>query len=119
MGTAEWMKTDATRLLKSGVELAHRTFARAQERLGWTRENLAHLICHQVGAVHIATLCQRLELDLAKAFLTYPEHGNIGPAAVPMTLGLAVEAGRVQEGDRCALMGIGSGLSCSMMEVVW
>ena len=36
-----------------------------------------------------------------------------------MTLGLAVEAGRVKEGDRCALMGIGSGLSCAMMEVVW
>jgi 3-oxoacyl-[acyl-carrier-protein] synthase-3 len=119
MGTAEWMKTDAPRLLKSGVELAHRTFARAQARLGWTRENLDHLICHQVGAVHVATLCQRLELDPAKAFLTYPEHGNIGPAAVPMTLGLAVEAGRVKEGDRCALLGIGSGLSCSMMEVVW
>ncbi len=119
LGTAEWMKTDAPRLLNSGVELAYRTFARARERLGWTHDNLAHLICHQVGAIHVATLCQRLELDLEKAFLTYPEHGNIGPAAVPMTLGLAVEAGRVKEGDRCALMGIGSGLSCSMMEVVW
>ena len=43
----------------------------------------------------------------------------VPPAAVPMTLGLAVESGRVKEGDRCALMGIGSGLSCSMMEVVW
>ena len=119
LGTPEWMKTDAPRLLNSGVELAHRTFTRARERLGWTPENLQHLICHQVGAIHVATLCQRLELDLDKAFLTYPEHGNIGPAAVPMTLGLAVQEGRVKPGDRCALMGIGSGLSCSMMEVVW
>lgn len=119
MGTAEWMKTDAPRLLTSGVELAHRTFARAKERLGWSAESLQHLICHQVGAVHMATLCQRLELDLAKAHLTYPEYGNIGPAAVPMTLALAVDDGRVKAGDRCALMGIGSGLSCSMMEVTW
>ncbi len=119
MGTSEWMKTDAPRLLNSGVDLAQRTFQRASEHLGWTKENVAHLICHQVGAIHVATLCQRLNLDLAKAFLTYPEHGNIGPAAVPMTLGLAVEAGQVKPGDRCALMGIGSGLSCSMMEVIW
>lgn len=119
MGTSEWMKTDAPRLLTSGVELAHRAFGHAQERLGWSAQSLQHLICHQVGAVHMATLCQRLELDLARAHLTYPEYGNIGPAAVPMTLALAVDEGRVQPGDRCALMGIGSGLSCSMMEVVW
>ena len=36
-----------------------------------------------------------------------------------MTLGLAVQEGRVNPGDRVALMGIGSGLSCMMMEVVW
>jgi 3-oxoacyl-[acyl-carrier-protein] synthase-3 len=80
---------------------------------------MAQFICHQVGATHMATFFQRLELDLDRAFLTYPEHGNVGPAAVPLTLGLAVEAGRVQGGDRVALMGIGSGLSCMMTEVEW
>lgn len=119
LGTPEWMRTDAHKLLRNGVELAHRTWQRAEEQLGWTRENLAQFICHQVGATHMATFFQRLELDLERAFLTYPELGNIGPAAVPLTLGLAVEAGRVHEGDRLALMGIGSGLSCMMTEVVW
>jgi 3-oxoacyl-[acyl-carrier-protein] synthase III len=119
MGTSEWMRTDATRLLHRGVELAQRTFDKAKAHLGWSPDSLQHLVCHQVGAVHLATLCQRLELPLDRAFLTYPEYGNIGPAAVPMTLALAVEEGRVKPGDRCALMGIGSGLSCSMMEVVW
>lgn len=119
LGTSEWMKTDAPRLLNSGVDLARRTFDKAKDRLGWSADNLDHLICHQVGAIHMATLCQRLDLDLGKAFLTYPEFGNIGPAAVPMTLALAVESGKVKDGDRCALMGIGSGLSCSMMEITW
>jgi acyl-CoA:acyl-CoA alkyltransferase len=119
LGTADWMKTDATRLLTHGVELAARTWSRAAERLGWTREALQHFVCHQVGATHMATLFKKLDLDLDKAFLTYPELGNIGPAAVPLTLGLAVEEGRVGAGDRVALMGIGSGLSCMMMEVVW
>jgi 3-oxoacyl-[acyl-carrier-protein] synthase-3 len=119
LGTAEWMRTDATRLLHSGVELATRTWKRAEDQLGWSRDGLAQFICHQVGATHMATLFSRLELDLDRAFLTYPELGNIGPAAVPLTLGLAVEAGRVKDGDRLALMGIGSGLSCMMTEVVW
>ncbi len=119
LGTAEWMKTDAPRLMNRGVALAGRTFRLAQERLGWTRQNLDHLLLHQVGAAHVATLCEKLELDLGKAFLTYPEFGNVGPVAVPLTLGLAVEDGRVKAGDRCALMGIGSGLSCAMLEVTW
>lgn len=119
LGTAGWMKTDATALLKNGVDLAQRTFARAQERFGWTRENIAQLVCHQVGATHLATLAGKLDLDLERAFLTYPELGNIGPAAVPITLRLAVDEGRVRSGDRLALMGIGSGLSCMMMEVLW
>ena len=119
MGTPTSMKTDAQKLLVNGVALAERTWARARERFGWTRENIAQLICHQVGATHMATLAKKLDLDLERAFLTYPELGNIGPAAVPLTLSMAVDAGRVRPGDRVALMGIGSGLSCMMMEVVW
>jgi 3-oxoacyl-[acyl-carrier-protein] synthase-3 len=119
LGTPDWMRTDAQRLLHNGVDLAARTWALAQERLGWSDDVLQHYVCHQVGATHLATLAKRLGMTLDKAVLTYPEHGNVGPAAVPLTLGLAVEDGRVRAGDRCALMGIGSGLSCAMMEVVW
>ena len=49
----------------------------------------------------------------------YPQHGNVGPAAVPMVLAKSEEAGRLRKGDRIALMGIGSGLNCAMAEVVW
>lgn len=119
MGTPSSMKTDAHKLLVNGVALAQRTWSKAQQTFGWTQENVAQLICHQVGATHMATLAKKLDLDLERAFLTYPELGNIGPAAVPMTLQMAVDAGRVRPGDRLALMGIGSGLSCMMMEVVW
>jgi 3-oxoacyl-[acyl-carrier-protein] synthase III len=36
-----------------------------------------------------------------------------------MTLRKAIGNGRVTEGTRCALMGIGSGLNCTFAEVVW
>jgi 3-oxoacyl-[acyl-carrier-protein] synthase-3 len=45
--------------------------------------------------------------------------GNIGPASVPIVLAKAVQLGKVKAGDRIALLGIGSGLNCSMAEVVW
>ena len=54
-----------------------------------------------------------------KAHLTFPEFGNIGPASVPYTFSKMLEEGLIQSGDRVGLMGIGSGLNCSMAEVVW
>ena len=45
--------------------------------------------------------------------------GNIGPASVPIVLAKVAELGKLNRGDRVALMGIGSGLNCCMAEVVW
>jgi len=64
-------------------------------------------------------LCQTLGLDPKKVMAIFPEFGNIGPASVPIVLSKAAEAGRLNKGNRVALMGIGSGLNCSMAEVVW
>ena len=119
LGTPDWMKTDAQRLLHSGVALGKRTWAAAAEQLGFHVDTVDQYICHQVGATHMATLFGALALPLERAFLTYPQFGNIGPAAVPLTLRLCADAGRLKAGDKLALMGIGSGLNCMMMEMTW
>lgn len=118
-GQVDEMSTDATGLLNAGLALASRTFARAQADLGWREQDFAQFVLHQVSASHTDKLVETLGLSKAKVFATYPEFGNIGPAAVPITLAKAAEAGRLKRGDRVALMGIGSGLNCSMMELVW
>ena len=74
---------------------------------------------HQVSGTHTALLCQTLGLDAKKVMAIFPEFGNIGPASVPIVLSKAAESGRLSKGNRVALMGIGSGLNCSMAEVVW
>lgn len=120
LGTAERMVTDSTRLLKAGVRLARETWALASERLGgWSPTGIHQFVCHQVGHAHMAALCDALGIDLGRCFLTYPRHGNVGPAAVPLTLAMAAEAGRLGAGDHVALMGIGSGLNVTMMSVTW
>ena len=124
IGTPEWMKTDGPMLLKNGVELAAKTWAKASSTFGWSQAEISQFLCHQVGARHLASVCQRLELPLDKAFLTYPELGNTGPAAVPVALSLAVNGwehapAAIHDGDRLALLGIGSGLTVSMMDVTW
>jgi 3-oxoacyl-[acyl-carrier-protein] synthase-3 len=119
IGRASEMITDQTRLMKGGVELAARTWALAARTFGWTRDNIKQFICHQVGARHHKLLFETLGLDPQRAFQTFPFLGNVGPASVPLTLAMAEERGHLKPGDRVGLMGIGSGLNCAMMEIVW
>ena len=67
--------------------------------------------------MHTSKLCELLSIDTARVPLTYPDFGNIGPAAVPYTLSVVSES--LTAGDRVLLMGIGSGLNCSVAELVW
>jgi 3-oxoacyl-[acyl-carrier-protein] synthase III len=119
LGQPTEMVTDHQTLLQAGVDLARRTWALACKTFDWTADSLDAFITHQVGATHHRAICEALGLDARKSFVTYPFLGNVGPASVPLTLALACDRGRVRKGDRVALMGIGSGLNCSMMEVQW
>ncbi|MCP4502458.1 MAG: 3-oxoacyl-ACP synthase III [Deltaproteobacteria bacterium] len=119
LGTYDWMRTDASTLLTEGVALAKRTYRAANAAFGWSRKGVDQYINHQVGATHLATLYRSLELPTDRAYLTYPGFGNMGAAALPFTLALAVEDGTVKEGDNLAFMGIGSGLNCAMAHVTW
>ena len=37
----------------------------------------------------------------------------------PMVLSMAVDQGRIKDGDRVVLAGIGSGINCMVGEVIW
>lgn len=118
-GQIDGMITDGQKLLVAGVELAQRTFVRACEVFGWTPAVLGEVVIHQVSRHHTERLAGALGIDLSKIHAIYPEHGNVGPASVPMVLAKAEELGRLTRGERVALMGIGSGLNCAMAEIVW
>src|SRR5262249_271151 len=67
--------------------------------------------CHQVGSAHRKMMLEKLRLDAAGDFVTFPWLGNTGAAALPATLAIGVEQGHYQSGDRVALLGIGSGIN--------
>lgn len=119
VGNNEEMRTDANALLMAGLSLAWTTWRQAQEELGWTNANIDEYVVHQVSAVHTSKLAESFGADLARFHKIYPLFGNVGPAGVPTVLKKSLDAGRIKDGQRVALMGIGSGLNCSMMEVVW
>jgi 3-oxoacyl-[acyl-carrier-protein] synthase-3 len=118
-GNIDHMVTRTKELLLAGMELAVRTWGRASEVLGWTVDAIDHFVVHQVSKVHTEQFAGILGIDLAKVFRIYPEFGNIGPAGVPVALSKLAESGRLQRGQRVALLGIGSGINCTMADLRW
>ena len=116
VGDLDGMRTDTAALLESGLELAEQTFSAALED-GWDWRSCDRYVLHQVSKVHTTKLCELLGIDQSLVPLSYPEFGNIGPAALPYTLSTIADDLRTD--DRVLLMGIGSGLNCSMAELVW
>lgn len=118
-GNLDRMVTDTKMLLIEGIKLAQKTFAAARQALGWAVEELDQFVIHQVSLPHTAAFVKSFGIDPKKVMTIFGEHGNIGPASVPIVLSKLKELGRLKKGDRIALLGIGSGLNCSMAEVVW
>jgi len=118
-GNLDGMITDTRLLLIEGIKLATKTFEVAKQKLGWVATELDEFVIHQVSKVHTAAFTKAMGIDPKKVMTIFGEHGNIGPASVPIVLSKLREEGRLKKGNRIALLGIGSGLNCSMAEVVW
>jgi 3-oxoacyl-[acyl-carrier-protein] synthase-3 len=118
-GNLDRMVTDTRMLMVEGVKLATKTYQAARQALGWVADELDEFVIHQVSQVHTNALVKAIGIDPKKVFTIFSEYGNIGPASVPIVLSKLKEMGRLKKGSRIALLGIGSGLNCSMAEVVW
>ena len=118
-GTNDQMFTDTRTLLVEGLKLASQTWEKARQAYGWAADRFDQFVMHQVSRVHTDQLCATLGIDAEACYKIYPEWGNVGPAGVPLTLSMALDEGRIEPGQRVALLGIGSGLNCAMAELAW
>lgn len=114
VGSLEGMRTNTSELLLAGTTLG---------KVGWDASDGANwgdmqrYIIHQVSRTHTSAIIAALGIDVQRVPLTFPMFGNIGPAAVPVTL--AKEAESLSSGDRVLLIGVGSGLNVAFLEVLW
>ncbi|MFL5785937.1 MAG: 3-oxoacyl-ACP synthase III [Bacteriovoracaceae bacterium] len=111
------METDSEALLKAGVKLARENWERTKQVLGWSMPD--KIIPHQVGTAHRLAFLETLGLPTDRDFETFKEFGNTGSAALPLTLMKADAAHFFRKGDKVALLGIGSGLTSTMLGVEW
>ena len=116
---SEFMTTDSVSVLKHGVKLGVKTWGSFLNKMGWARDEIDKVICHQVGEGHRDTILRELGISEEKDFSTYKFLGNMGTVSLPMTAAIAEQRKFLQEGDRVGFLGIGSGLNCMMLGWEW
>ena len=114
-----FMETHAGDVLKHGVDLGLKTWTSFLGKLGWAKEKIDKVICHQVGAGHRDAVLKGFGIPQEKDFSTFPFLGNIGTVSLPITAAIAEEREFLQPGDRVGWLGIGSGLNCLMLGIEW
>lgn len=115
VGDLQQMRTDSRALLEAGIELSVALWEEAKAQFDWS--DLDTYVIHQVSNVHTAAITSALGIDPARAPLTFPTYGNIGPASIPYTLAQQIDD--LKAGDRVGCLGIGSGLNAAVIEIAW
>ena len=116
VGDLDRMETDTHGLLIAGLDLAEAAWKHSGHDFDW-EVGMDWYIVHQVSQVHTRLITERLGIDPARVPLTFPQYGNVGPAAIPITL--ASVSDQIEAGQRVLCMGIGSGLNTSFTEILW
>lgn len=115
VGSLEGMNTDTRGLLEAGTEVAKLAWEDAGDKVGWY--DMRQYILHQVSQVHTQAVIDTLGIDSDRVPRSFPSLGNIGPAAIPITL--ASIADTLQPGDGVMLQGMGSGINAAIIEIQW
>jgi acyl-CoA:acyl-CoA alkyltransferase len=113
------MSTDAVNVMNYGVGLGKQTWAQFLPEVGWEKDDIDRVVCHQVGSAHQTAILKTLGISEEKDYTTFEFLGNMGTVSLPLTAALADERDIITAGERVAFLGIGSGLNCLMLGVDW
>jgi acetoacetyl-CoA synthase len=88
-------------------------------RAGVGADEVGHVVPHQANGVLLGQLVERCGLAGARTHRTLEKYGNVGSAAIPVTLDEANRAGHLADGDLVLLLGFGGGISMGACLLRW
>ena len=117
--SAPLMETDSEVLLEKGIEAAGQCWDKFLEENNWQNTDINRCITHQVGTAHSKLLYKTIGIDPSLDFSSFGNIGNCGSASLPLTVSLAAQNQHFTKNNNVALLGIGSGINCTMISLKW
>lgn len=114
-----WMRTDSTPLLHEGLKVIYAAWEGFKSELGWDSSTPDRVFTHQVSEKQREMGLQTIGLDRGIDYPTLIELGNIASASAPLSMAMAYDNGFLRDGDKVALIGVGSGINSLILGIQW
>lgn len=102
---------DGRTVYKFATQALPNAFEQAAGKIGVTKDDIDWFIPHQANVRIIETAAKKLGVGMDKFIITLDRFGNTSSASIPLALNAGIEEGRVQRGNKLALIGFGAGLT--------
>jgi 3-oxoacyl-(acyl-carrier-protein) synthase III len=113
---ARYFKSNASNIERAALEHVPGGVEEVMQFLGWTVEDIKLVIPHQVSSQIIEDLFyKRLRMPPEKVLWSFPRHGNVGAASMPVALCHAIDAGLASPGDKILLVGGSGGFGAGVL----
>ncbi len=114
-----FFRSRSSELKQLGLELTPAAVTECLAKSGWSISDVEMVCSHQVTLDTIEKTHRSLDLPLDKNVLSLIDHGNTAAASIPLSLSLALDAGRLRTGMKVLLVGVAAGFSVGIITLVW
>ncbi|MDD5093023.1 MAG: ketoacyl-ACP synthase III [Dehalococcoidia bacterium] len=114
----EYFLSDSLEIAKMTMKNLPGAIRTALQKAGWRSEELDLVVPHQVTIQLIDRISKMAALPRERVVVTVNKYGNTAAASIPIALAEAMEAGRVQRGDKVLLIGGAAGWSGGIIAAV-
>jgi len=102
----------AVRYMQMSAEIALR-------KAGITGDDVSIFIPHQANLRIIDATCKRVGVPLSKTYITIDRIANISAGTIPISLDMAIQEGKIKEGDIILMDAFGGGFTWGAAVVRW
>ena len=113
----EYLRMDGREVFTYAVGAVEEALKQMQTSCG--DKPYTKVIAHQANEKILDYVVRSIGMDKDQFFINISEYGNTSSATIPIAMCDAYEQGWLKKGDRVALVGFGSGLSCGGIVIDW
>jgi len=118
-GRQQFIRMCGKDVFKFAVRVIEEATLEVLRRAGLAPSDIDLFIPHQANIRIIDAAVERLGIDRERIVVNVDRYGNTSAASIPIALGEALDAGRIQPGHRIVCVGFGAGLTWGAVAMRW
>jgi 3-oxoacyl-[acyl-carrier-protein] synthase-3 len=114
-----YLYMDGKEVFRKAVRVVVDSSLEAISQAGLTPDQIDVVVPHQANLRIIQAACDRLGIPVDRAVVTIDRYANSSSASIPLALGTALDAGKIQPGNNVLLTGFGGGMTWASAVLRW